>query len=78
MRVNAREQIGKIRRVVVGGMDVTRCAFEADDAEGWVRVYRWEGFPSPPPDRPTFQRGLGGTWTETIHGPVTIELKGAA
>jgi hypothetical protein len=75
MRVHATDQPRTVRRITVGGMDVTKCAVAADDVEGWVRVYRWDGFPDPPPDRPKFHRGLGGYWTETIQGTVVIELK---
>lgn len=50
--IAARDCLGRQFRMTVDGMDVTNVAFEANDVEGWVRCYRWQGYPNPPGSQP--------------------------
>jgi hypothetical protein len=47
-------------KVFANGMDVSHVAFRADDIEGYVDCFQWEGCPNPPGEKPTFIHATSG------------------
>ncbi len=58
--------------VTVNGIDYSKVAFEADDAEGWAKCFKWQTYPEPPtPDRVlVVNRETSKVETVTVHGEV--------